>query len=148
MHIENWIGTKTAQSIKVDYTEIKFKEDTTMRMSEATKQINKLGLKIGFNAINRISHTEVEISSKPELIKFAIPMLNMVSVRASSIATMYVYGLNEKISVIFKDKSGYGFIDEITLDEARTLVKANAKHEEYILLVETAPHKYEIVTRK
>ena len=56
--------------------------------------------------------------------------------------------MNVKISVIFKDKSGYGFIDEITLDEARTLVKANAKHEEYILLVEAAPHKYEIVTRK
>lgn len=123
-------------------------EDTTMRMSEATKQINKLGLKIGFNAINRSSHTEVAIGSKPELIKFAIPMLNMVSVRASSIATMYVYGLNEKISVIFKDKSGYGFIDEITLDEAKMLVKENARHEEYILLVEAAPHKYEIVTRK
>ena len=119
-----------------------------MRMSEATKQINKLGLKIGFNAINRISHTEVEISSKPELIKFAIQMLNMAGMGESYIMTMYVYGLNEKISVIFKDKSGYGFIDEITLDEARTLVKANAKHEEYILLVETAPHKYEIVTRK
>lgn len=132
----------------MDYTEIKFKEDTTMRMSEATKQINKLGLKSGFNAINRSSHTEVAIGSKPELIKFAIPMLNMVSVRASSIATMYVYGLNEKISVIFKDKSGYGFIDEITLDEAKMLVKENARHEEYILLVEAAPHKYEIVTRK
>lgn len=132
----------------MDYTEIKFKEDTTMRMSEATKQISKLGLKSGFNAINRSSHTEVAIGSKPELIKFAIPMLNMVSVRASSIATMYVYGLNEKISVIFKDKSGYGFIDEITLDEAKMLVKENARHEEYILLVEAAPHKYEIVTRK
>ena len=119
-----------------------------MRMSEATKQINKLGLKNGFNAINRSSHTEVAIGSKPELIKFAIPMLNMVSVRVSSIITIYVYGLNEKISVIFKDKSGYGFIDEITLDEAKMLVKENARHEEYILLVEAAPHKYEIVTRK
>lgn len=132
----------------MDSTEIKFKEDTTMRMSEATKQINKLGLKNGFNAINRISHTEVEISSKSELIKFAIQMLNMSRIGVSSILTMYVYGLNEKISVISTYKSGYGFIDEITLDVARTLVQANAKHGEYILLVEVAPHKYEIVTRK
>ena len=119
-----------------------------MRMSEATKQINKLGLKSGFNAINRSSHTEVAIGSKPELIKFAIQMLNMAGMGASYIMTMYVYGLNEKISVIFNDRSGYGLIDEVTLDEARTLVQANAKHEEYILLVEVAPHKYEIVTRK
>lgn len=119
-----------------------------MRMSEAKKQINKLGLENGFNAINRISHTEVAISSKPELIKFAIPMLSVVRARALSIITMYVYGLNEKISVIFNDKSGYGFIDEITLDEAKMLVKENARNEEYILLVEVAPHKYEIVTRK
>ena len=119
-----------------------------MRMSEATKQINKLGLKSGFNAINRSSHTEVVIGSKPELIKFAIQMLNMSRIGVSSILTMYVYGLNEKISVISTYKSGYGFIDEITLDVARTLVQANAKHGEYILLVEVAPHKYEIVTRK
>lgn len=119
-----------------------------MRMSEATKQINKLGLKNGFNAINRSSHTEVVIGSKPELIKFAIQMLNMSRIGVSSILRMYVYGLNEKISVISTYKSGYGFIDEITLDVARTLVQANAKHGEYILLVEVEPHKYEIVTRK
>lgn len=119
-----------------------------MRMSEAVKQINKLGLDKGFNAINRISHTEVEISSKAELIKFAIPMLNVVRARTASIITMYVYGLNEKISVVFNDKNGYGFIDEITLDEANMLVKENTKNEEYILLIEVASQKYEIVTRK
>lgn len=119
-----------------------------MRMNDAVKQINKLGLDKGFNAINRISHTEVAISNKAELIKFAIPMLSVVRVKTASIITMYVYGLNDKISVVFNDKNGYGFIDDITLDEARTLVKENAKNEEYILLVEVTPYKYEVVTRK
>ena len=120
-----------------------------MTQKEVKQYVKALGLENKNNVVAAAEGPKVEIESEQEMISFVTDFLyrSLFSVGWIDSAPVYVCRLDRSIQLAYLDLTGV-IVTKKSLKDARNYTEKYVNKENYMLLIETEPNIFSVVSKK
>lgn len=120
-----------------------------MTQKEVKQYVKALGLENKNNVVAAAEEPKVEIESEQEMISFVTDFLyrSLFSVGWIDSAPVYVYRLDGSIQLAYLDLTGV-IVTKKSLKDARNYTEKYVNKQNYMLLIETEPDIFSVVSKK